>query len=142
MDILANKYKSSYKILNFDHLMRIYEKNYSLFSIALEFINDQNKASTILINDLRMYYEPISLSKYTHIFRLYYKFRDLSNNPFQSYSLKPHLIYTLYRDAKLLEAKTLEEFRNFDSSVDNKINLNLSVYYWLKALIEKSDIYQ
>ena len=55
MDILANKYKSNYKILNFDHLMRIYEKNYSLFSIALEFINDQNKASTILINDLRMY---------------------------------------------------------------------------------------
>ena len=142
MDILVNKYRSNYKLLNFNHLMQIYEKNYQLFMIALEFIADQQKTSTILLKDNLVLYEPISVSRYTQIFRLHHKFKCQTNNVQTSYSLKPHLIYTLYRDAKLLEAKTLRESKEFHSQIDNKIALNLGVYTWLKFMIEKNDIYQ
>tara|TARA_Y100000768_G_scaffold166120_1_gene124385 strand:+ start:2868 stop:3299 length:432 start_codon:yes stop_codon:yes gene_type:complete len=143
MDILVNKYRSSHKLLNFNHLMQIYEKNYQLLMIALEFISDQQKTSTILLKDNLVLYEPISVSKYTNIFRLYHKFKHHANSAQpSSYSLKPHLIYTLYKDAKLLEAKTLKESREFHSQIDNKIAINLGVYNWLKYMIEKKHIYQ
>ena len=142
MDISVNKYRSSYKLLNFNHLMQIYEKNYQLFMIALELIADQQKTSTILLKDNLVHYEPISISRYTHIFRLYHKFKRQASNVQASYSLKPHLIYTLYRDAKLLEVKTLRESREFHTQIDNKIAVNLSVYNWLKYMIEKTDNYQ
>ena len=57
MDILVNKYRSNYKLLNFNHLMQIYEKNYQLFTIALEFISDQQKTSTILLKDNLVLFE-------------------------------------------------------------------------------------
>ena len=142
MDISVNKYRSNYKLLNFNHLMQIYEKNYQLFMIALELIADQQKTSTILLKDNLVHYEPISISRYTHIFRLYHKFKSQANNVQTSYSLKPHLIYTLYKDAKLLEVKTLRESREFSGQIDNKIALNLSIYNWLKYMIEKTDNYQ
>jgi len=142
MDISINKYRSSYKLLNFNHLMQIYEKNYKLFMIVLEIIADQQKTTTILLRDNLVHYEPISISRYTHIFRLYHKFKRQANNFQASYSLKPHLIYTLYRDAKLLEVKTLRESREFHSQIDNKISINLGVYNWLKYMIEKTDVYQ
>ena len=134
MDISVNKYRSSFKLLNFNHLMRIYEKNYQLFMIALEFIAGQQKSSTILLKDNIVLYEPICISRYTQIFRLYHKFKQ-ANSSHASYSLKPQLIYTLYKDAKLLEVKTLRESREFQSQIDNKIALNLSVYDWLKYMI-------
>ena len=65
MDISVNKYRSNYKLLNFNHLMQIYEKNYQLFMIALEFIADQQKTSTILLKNNLVLYEPISISRYT-----------------------------------------------------------------------------
>ncbi len=142
MDISVNKYRSSYKLLNFNHLMQIYEKNYQLFMIALEFIADQQKTSTFLLKNNQVLYEPISISRYTRIFRLHHKFKHQANSVQTPYSLKPHLIYTLYRDAKLLEVKTLRESREFHSEIDNKIAINLSVYNWLKYMIKKSDIYQ
>ena len=142
MDISVNKYRSNYKLLNFNHLMQIYEKNYQLFMIALELIADQQKTSTILLKDNLVHYEPISISRYTHIFRLYHKFKSQANSVQTSYSLKPHLIYTLYKDAKLLEVKTLRESREFSGQIDNKIAINLSIYNWLKYMIEKTDNYQ
>ncbi len=142
MDISVNQYRSNYKLLNFNHLMQIYEKNYQLFMIALEFIADQQKTSTILLKDNLVLYEPISISKYTNIFRLHHKFRNPANSVQATYSLKPHLIYTLYRDARLLEVKTLRESKEFHAQIDNKIAINLNVYNWLKHMIEKNDIYQ
>ena len=59
MDISTNKYRSSYKLLNFNHLMQIYEKNYKLFMIVLEIIADQQKTTTILLRDNLVHYEPI-----------------------------------------------------------------------------------
>ena len=143
MDKLINNHdlRSTYRVLNFNHLMQIYEKNYHQFKVALSYIGDQNKSSTVFLNNNSVQYEPISITKYTHIFRLYYKFKD-HNHAVGSYALKPHLIYTLYTDAKLLEAKSLREFRTFDSSITEKISLNLRVYYWLKNIIEKSYKYQ
>ena len=66
---LDTKYSSNYKIMNFDHLMKIYENNYYLFKDVFRLLDNNNLLSTITINNNVMQYEPVTISNYTDIFR-------------------------------------------------------------------------
>ena len=138
---LDKKYSPNYKIMNFDHLMQIYENNYHLFNSVRTLLSNKSVLSTIIINSNVMQYEPISLSKYTDIFKFYYKYKPSSSSN-NNYSIKPHIIFTSYKDAKLLEAKSIGQHRDFDSSIDRKIKINLKIYFWLKRILNNSTIYQ
>ena len=137
----STKYNSNYKIMNFDHLMRIYENNYYLFKDVFRLLDDNSSLSTIVINNNVMQYEPITISKYTDIFRFYYKYKP-HGLAINSYSIKPHLVFTLYKDAKLLEVKSLAQNKNFEGDVDAKIRINLNIYFWLKSILKNYDKYQ
>ncbi len=39
----------------------------------------------------------------------------------------------MYNDAKLLEVKSLKENRVFENSIQDKIRLNLDLFYWIKS---------
>ena len=138
---LSLKYKSNFKIMNFDHLMKIYENNYYLFKDVFRLLDSNDTLSTITINNNVMQYEPITISKYTDIFRFYYKYKP-HGLTFNSYSIKPHLVFTLYKDAKLLEVKSLDQSKKFEEDIDSKIRINLNVYFWLKSILENNNIYQ
>ena len=138
---LSLKYKSNFKIMNFDHLMKIYENNYYLFKDVFRLLDSNDSLSTITINNNVMRYEPITISKYTDIFRFYYKYKP-HGLIFNSYSIKPHLVFTLYKDAKLLEVKSLDQSKKFEDDIDSKIRINLNIYFWLKSILENNNIYQ
>ena len=55
----------------------------------------------------------------------------------KTFSIKPHLIFYMYEDAQLLEVKSLIDNQNFKSDIDNKIKLNLNLFYWLKRYINQ-----
>ena len=138
---LSLKYKSNFKMMNFDHLMKIYENNYYLFKDVFRLLESNDTLSTITINNNVMQYEPITISKYTDIFRFYYKYKP-HGLTFNSYSIKPHLVFTLYKDAKLLEVKSLDQSKKFEEDIDSKIRINLNIYFWLKSILENNNIYQ
>jgi len=138
---LSLKYKSNFKMMNFDHLMKIYENNYYLFKDVFRLLESNDTLSTITINNNVMQYEPITMSKYTDIFRFYYKYKP-HGLTFNSYSIKPHLVFTLYKDAKLLEVKSLDQSKKFEEDIDSKIRINLNIYFWLKSILENNNIYQ
>ena len=143
MNIVLNTQKSSehFKLMNFDHLMQLYEKNYNLFSVVLDSLSDSRILSTITLNNNVMQYEPISVTRYTHIFYFHYKYKSLDFKN-HVYMIKPHIIFTLYKDAKLLEAKSLIQSKYFNSTINEKIKINLSTYFWLKHILSKSVKYQ
>ena len=138
---LTLKYKSNFKMMNFNHLMKIYENNYYLFKDVFRLLDSNDKLSTITINNNVMQYEPITISKYTDIFRFYYKYKP-HGLTLNSYSIKPHLVFTLYKDAKLLEVKSLDQSKKFEDDIDSKIRINLNIYFWLKSILENNNIYQ
>ena len=133
--------KENFKLMNFSHLMQIYETNYHLIQNILDSLADNKILSTIILNNHVIQYEPVSVSKYTIIFKFYYRYNVpiICNG---EYFIKPHIIYTLYKDVKLLEAKSLSQNREFDIDIGNKIRINLNIYFWLKSLINKSIKYQ
>ena len=135
------KYNSNYKMMNFDHLMKIYENNYYLFKDVFRLLDNNNSLSTITINNNVMQYEPVTISKYTDIFRFYYKYKP-HGLTINSYSIKPHLVFTLYKDPKLLEVKSLAQNKNFEENIDTKIRINLNIYFWLKSILKNNHIYQ
>ena len=108
--------KRHYNLINFNHLMKIYEFNYQLINKLFSFNFRSKKLSTFILHKQVLQYEPISISKYTSIFKLYYKFTN-NTSCLREYHIKPHLIFTLYNDAKLLEAKTLKQSKEFESSL-------------------------
>ena len=133
--------RENFKLMNFNHLMQIYETNYHLIQNVFDLLTDNKILSTITLNNHVIQYEPVSVSKYTIIFKFYHRY----NVPIicnREYFIKPHIIYTLYKDAKLLEAKSLSQSREFDIDIGNKIRINLNIYFWLKSLVNKSIIYQ
>ena len=138
---LTLKYKSNFKMMNFDHLMKIYENNYYLFKDVFRLLDSNDTLSTITINNNVMQYEPITISKYTDIFRFYYKYKP-HGLTLNSYTIKPHLVFTLYKDAKLLEVKSLDQSKKFEEDIDSKIRINLNIYFWLKSILENNNIYQ
>ena len=88
-----------------------------------------------------MQYEPVTITKYTDIFRFYYKYKPYGLT-LNSYSIKPHLVFTLYKDAKLLEVKSLAQNKKFEDNIDSKIRINLNIYFWLKSILKNNNIYQ
>ena len=142
MNINIRQYnRENFKLMNFDHLMQIYETNYHLIQNVFDSLTDNKILSTIILNNHVIQYEPVSVSKYTIIFKFYYRYNlPIIRNG--EYFIKPHIIYTLYKDAKLLEARSLSQNREFDIDIGNKIRINLNIYFWLKSLVNKSIKYQ
>ena len=142
MNINIRQYnRENFKLMNFDHLMQIYETNYHLIQNVFDSLTDNKILSTIILNNHVIQYEPVSVSKYTIIFKFYYRYNlPIIRNG--EYFIKPHIIYTLYKDAKLLEAKSLSQNREFDIDIGNKIRINLNIYFWLKSLVNKRIKYQ
>ena len=138
---IGSRQADDFRIMNFDHLMKIYENNYYLFKKVIATLSDSSSVSTIVFNNNVMQYEPITISKYTDIFKFYYKYKS-PFYPGNSYSIKSPLVFTLYKDARLLEVKSLGQNKDFDENIDNKIRINLNIYFWLKSILMNNDIYQ
>jgi uncharacterized protein YqiB (DUF1249 family) len=127
--------RAGYKEINFNHLMSIYELNYHNFKQAInsKFANKYNRkhSKNLIIED-------IFHDKFTRIFKMYHKFSyDDQVQYSKTFSIKPHLIFYMYEDAQLLEVKSLKDNQNFQSTIDNKIKLNLNLFYWLKTIINQ-----
>ena len=131
--VMNNK---QYDLINFNHLMMIYEFNYQMIHNLFQFNFRSKKLSTFVANHQVLQYEPIMISKYTSIFKLYYKFWN--NLSFQKeYHIKPHLIFTLYNDVKLLEAKTIKQSKDFNCCLEDKIKTIIDIFLWLKLFNKK-----
>ncbi|MBS83094.1 MAG: hypothetical protein CMD65_03050 [Gammaproteobacteria bacterium] len=132
---------SQFKLLNFSHLMQLYEINYCMIIRLLHEKSMYKKPILIKHREYTLQYEPLSDSKYTSIFRLYYKYwNDDAHNG--QYHIKPHLIFTLYKDAKILNVQSLNQYQKFGDSISNKIKINFGIFKWLKSIIKKPFIYQ
>ena len=131
-----NGFTNSKSVLNFNHLMHLYEINYSLFTNLIN--NNENPINgPFLLDNISINYELISSSKYTNIFHCYFRYRspmNINNN----YSIKPHIIFTLYKDVRLLEAKSLDQNRFFTTNIEEKLKINLKTFYWLNNIQKKS----
>ena len=127
---ISHKEKNELKLMNFTHLMSIYESNYHNFKSLLKRVNTRGtcsiEQSSIAIRDIHH-------DKHTRIFKLFHKFKYQNNKSVSTFSIKPHLIFYMYNDAKLLEVKSLSENRKFKNSIQDKIKLNLNLFYWIKS---------
>ena len=141
INTIDREQRDEFKLMNFNHLMQIYENNYYLINKSFEALIKTNRLATFMVDQNLLQYEPISVTKYTTIFKLYYKYRNTGSS-LSEYSIKPHIIFTLYKDAKMLEAKSLVQQKIFDFNIDNKLRINLNIYYWLKNILTKSHKYQ
>jgi len=130
------KKKKEFKEIKFNHLMSIYELNYHNFKQFLNFKTDKTKESLKAKKNLII--EDIFQDKFTRIFRMYHKFSyDDQLQANQTFSIKPHLIFYMYEDAHLLEVKSLDDNKNFESEMSHKIKLNLNLFYWIKNYINQ-----
>ena len=127
---ISHKEKNNLKLLNFTHLMSIYESNYHNFKSLLKRIKTNSissiEHSSITIRDIHH-------DKHTRIFKLLHRFKYQNNESMNTFSIKPHLIFYMYSDAKLLEVKSLRENRAFENCIQEKIRLNLDLFYWIKS---------
>ena len=127
--------KTEFKEINFNHLMSIYELNYHNFKQAL---NSKFSKDCYGKNIKNLIIEDIFHDKFTRIFKMYHKFSyDDQAYYNKTFSIKPHLIFYMYEDAQLLEVKSLRDNQNFKSDIDNKIKLNLNLFYWLKRYMNQ-----
>ena len=124
-----------FKLINFSHLMSIYESNFYNFNCLFSSANQESAYKlgkrNLVINDI--YHD-----KHTRIFKLLHKFEF--GNQFESvnmFSIKPHTIFYMYKDAKLLEVKSLSENKQFETTFKNKFKINLRFFYWLKFHINQ-----
>ena len=130
------KNKREFKEIKFNHLMSIYELNYHNFKQFLNFKTDKTKESLKAKKNLII--EDIFQDKFTRIFRMYHKFSyDDQLKANRTFSIKPHLIFYMYEDAHLLEVKSLNDNKNFESEMSHKIKLNLNLFYWIKNYINQ-----
>jgi uncharacterized protein YqiB (DUF1249 family) len=130
------KKKKEFKEIKFNHLMSIYELNYHNFKQFLNFKTDKTKESLKAKKNLII--EDIFQDKFTRIFRMYHKFSyDDQLKANRTFSIKPHLIFYMYEDAHLLEVKSLNDNKNFESEMSHKIKLNLNLFYWIKNYINQ-----
>ena len=130
------KKKREFKEIKFNHLMSIYELNYHNFKQFLNFKTDKTKESLKAKKNLII--EDIFQDKFTRIFRMYHKFSyDDQLKANRTFSIKPHLIFYMYEYAHLLEVKSLNDNKNFESEMSHKIKLNLNLFYWIKNYINQ-----
>ncbi len=134
MNQSSRKNKKEFKCINFNHLMSIYETNYYNFRSILDNKYSKNKKS--INRALRI--KDIHNDKYTRIFKIYHNFKyDNNFSVLSTYSIAPHLVFYMYNDAKLLEVKSLSDNKTFANSIQEKIKLNLNLFYWLKGYINQ-----
>ena len=130
------KKKKEFKEIKFDHLMSIYELNYHNFK---QFLNFKARESSEILNTKKnLIIEDVFHDKFTRIFRMYHRFsydEQLQGN--RTFSIKPHLIFYMYDDAQLLEVKSLNDNKKFESTMSHKIKLNLNLFYWIKSYINQ-----
>ncbi len=124
-----------FRLINFNHLMSIYESNFYNFNCLFLNTNEESRHTRnkkkLIINDV--YHD-----KHTRIFKLLHKFEF--ENQLESvnmFSIKPHTIFYMYKDAKLLEVKSLSENKKFETTFKNKFKINLRFFYWLKSYINQ-----
>ena len=130
------KKKREFKEIKFNHLMSIYELNYHNFKQFLNF--KASESSENLSTRKNLIIEDVFQDKFTRIFRMYYRFSyDEQLQDIRTFSIKPHLIFYMYDDAQLLEVKSLNDNKKFESTMSHKIKLNLSLFYWIKNYINQ-----
>ena len=121
--------------MNFNHLMSIYETNYHNFRAILD---HKTTSTNGYINQRSITIEDIFHDKFTRIFKIYHRFKNHdASSPLNTFSIKPHLIFYMYDDAKLLEVKSLRDNKTFENSIQQKIRLNLNLFYWIKSYINQ-----
>ncbi len=125
-----------FKVINFNHLMTIYETNYHNF---MQVFNYKTPNQSFSFTQKRSFViEDIFKDKYTRIFKMYNKFHyDDSGLINRTFSIKSHLVFYMYNDAQLLEVKSLRDNKTFQNSISHKIKLNLNLFYWLKNYINQ-----
>jgi hypothetical protein len=116
--------------------MSIYELNYHNFKQFLNF--NSIKTPDNLDTKKNLIIEDIFQDKFTRIFRMYHRFSyDEQYQANRTFSIKPHLIFYMYDDAQLLEVKSLNDNKKFESTMSHKIKLNLNLFYWIKSYINQ-----
>ncbi len=136
--IVADKRNNNkeFKIINFNHLMSIYETNYYNFMQVFKY--KKLNCNKYLSEKRAIVIEDVFRDKYTRIFKMYTKFRnDNLHQIHTTFSIKPHLIFYMYHDAQLLEVKSLKDNKTFKNSISHKIKLNLNFFYFLKNVINQ-----
>ena len=130
------KKKKEFKEIKFNHLMSIYELNYYNFKQFLNF--NSIKTADNLDTKKNLIIENIFQDKFTRIFRMYHRFSyDEQLQANRTFSIKSHLIFYMYDDAQLLEVKSLNDNKKFESTMSHKIKLNLNLFYWIKSYINQ-----
>ena len=130
------KKNKEFKEIKFNHLMSIYELNYHNFK---QFLNFKTKESSEVLNAKKnLIIEDVFQDKFTWIFRMYHRFSyDEQLQANRTFSIKSHLIFYMYDDAQLLEVKSLNDNKKFESTMSHKIKLNLNLFYWIKNYINQ-----
>ena len=130
------KKKKEFKEIKFNHLMSIYELNYHNFK---QFLNFKARESSENLNTKKnLIAKSMVHYKFTRIFRMYHRFSyDDQLHANKTFSIKPHLIFYMYDDAQLLEVKSLNDNKKFESTMSHKIKLNLNLFYWIKNYINQ-----
>lgn len=131
---IQNKIKN-FRLINFNHLMSIYESNFYNFNCLFSRTNQEN---IYILDQRKLVINDIYHDKHTRIFKLFHKFEfENQIESINMFSIKPHTIFYMYKDAKLLEVKSLSENRQFDTTFKNKFKINLRFFYWLKSYINQ-----
>ena len=130
------KKKKEFNEIKFNHLMSIYELNYHNFKRFLNF--KARESSDNLNTNNNLIIEDVFQDKFTRIFRMYHRFSyDEQLKTTRTFSIKSHLIFYMYNDAQLLEVKSLNDNKKFESTMAHKIKLNLNLFYWIKTYINQ-----
>ena len=84
--------KNGLKLMNFSHLMAIYESNYYNFKSLLQRINCRSICS---IKNSSIFIKDIHHDKHTRIFKLFHNFKYQNNKSMSSplYSIKVNTIF-------------------------------------------------
>ncbi len=124
-----------FRLINFNHLMSIYESNFYNFNCLFSRTNEE---SICMLDKRKLVINDIHHDKHTRIFKLFHKFEfGIQTESINMFSIKPHTIFYMYKDAKLLEVKSLSENRLFETTFKNKFKINLRFFYWLKSYINQ-----
>ncbi len=124
-----------FRLINFNHLMSIYELNFYNFNCLFSRTNEE---SICMLDKRKLVINDIHHDKHTRIFKLFHKFEfGIQTESINMFSIKPHTIFYMYKDAKLLEVKSLSENRLFETTFKNKFKINLRFFYWLKSYINQ-----
>ncbi len=109
-----------------------------IFITSIACFSRTNQESICILDKRKLIINDIYHDKHTRIFKLFHKFEfGNQTESINMFSIKPHTIFYMYKDAKLLEVKSLSENRLFETTFKNKFKINLRFFYWLKSYINQ-----